>query len=275
MAPARVRSGGETAVFFAATLGIWGAWVAFEMSVNRRSELVLVVAGFFFFQAANWGIRLSVSRDPLFVNTAVSLLHSTITSASVALILINQCHIKGFINMFEHEQLFGGAWLGAYAALCFSCGYFAYDQLDMLLYHLYSGWIPGILVHHLILLVCFSLALHRNVTINYLILTLICELHSIFLHMRKVRRISGFRDAKSRMVKVEWVLNWTTFFIARFGSHILITYKLVADAPKFRKGIELPLALFGMVGMNLLNVILGLDLYKAYKREKNERKSQE
>ncbi|KAG6468370.1 hypothetical protein ZIOFF_073046 [Zingiber officinale] len=82
MAPPRVRAGGETAVFFAATLAIWGVWVAFEMSVNRRSELVLIVAGFFFFQAANWAMRLAVSRDPLFVNTAASLLHSTITSAS-------------------------------------------------------------------------------------------------------------------------------------------------------------------------------------------------
>ncbi|RWW41677.1 hypothetical protein BHE74_00052826 [Ensete ventricosum] len=180
--------------------------------------------------------------------------------------------IKGLDNMFEHEQLFGGTWLGAYSALCFSCGYFAYDQLDMLRYHLYSGWIPGILVHHLILLVCFTLALYRNVTINYLILSLTCEFHSIFLHMRKVRRMAGFREAISRVVKLEWVLNWTTFFVARLGCHILITYKLISDAPKFGRGIELSLALFGMAGMNLLNIILGRDLYRAYKREKNQRR---
>lgn len=79
--------------------------------------------------------------------------------------------------MFEHEELFGGSWIGAYSALCFSCGYFAYDQLDMLRYRLYSGWIPGILMHHLILLICFTLALYRNVTINYLILSLVCEVY--------------------------------------------------------------------------------------------------
>ena len=79
--------------------------------------------------------------------------------------------------MFEHEELFGGSWIGAYSALCFSCGYFAYDQLDMLRYRLYSGWIPGILMHHLILLICFTLAQYRNVTINYLILSLVCEVH--------------------------------------------------------------------------------------------------
>ncbi|URE26778.1 TLC [Musa troglodytarum] len=275
MAPPRGRAKGDTAVFFAATLVLWGVSVAFEMTFNRRSELAPVVAGFFFFQAANWAVRFSLSRDPLFVNTAVSLLHSTVTTTSVVLILIGQWMIKGLGNMFEHEQLFGGTWLGAYSALCFSCGYFAYDQLDMLRYHLYSGWIPGILVHHLILLVCFTLALYRNVTINYLVLSLMCEFHSIFLHMRKVRRMAGFRDAKSRAVKVEWVLNWTTFFVTRLGCHILITYKLISDAPKFGRGIELPLALFGMAGMNLLNIILGRDLYGAYKREKNQQRRQE
>lgn len=93
----------------------------------------------------------------------------------VVFILVNQCLKNGSDGMFEHSQLVGGTWEWAYATLCFSCGYFAYDQLDMLFYRLYSGSIPSILVHHMILLVCFTLALYRNVTINYLILTLVCE----------------------------------------------------------------------------------------------------
>ncbi|RWR82118.1 TLC domain-containing protein 2 [Cinnamomum micranthum f. kanehirae] len=264
------RGTGNAAAFFVATLILWSVSVVFEIAFNRRRELLAVVAGCFFYQAANWVIRLSLSRDPLFVNTSVSLLHSTITSLSVILIVVNQWMKNDLSEIFEHAQLFGGTWPGAYSALCFSCGYFAYDQWDMLHYRLYSGWIPSILVHHLILLVCFTLALYRNVTINYLILTLICELHSIFLHVRKVRRMAGVRDAKSTVVKVEWMVNWITFFVARLASHILVTYKLVTDAPKFGKGIELPLALFGMAGMNLLNVFLGLDLLKAYRREKND-----
>lgn len=100
---------------------------------------------------------------------------------AVVSILVNQCSHHGSKGMFEHSQLVGGTWQWAYAALCFSCGYFAYDQLDMLHYRLYSGLIPSILVHHLLLLICFTLALYRNVTINYLILTLVCEVRSIFL----------------------------------------------------------------------------------------------
>ncbi|XP_057486701.1 uncharacterized protein LOC130786241 [Actinidia eriantha] len=259
----------KAGAFFMATLVMWAVSIFFEILFNRRTELVWVVAGFCFYQSANWVIRNWVSRDPLFVNTCVSLLHSSVTSASVVFILVNQWMIKGSYEIFEHSQLFGGTWPWAYQALCFSCGYFAYDQLDMLRYRLYGGWIPSILLHHLILLVCFTLALYRNVTINYLILTLICELHSIFLHIRKVRRMAGVRDADSKIVKAEWVLNLSTFVFTRFGSHVLITIKLIKDAPKFGKGVELPLALFGMAAMNLLNIFLGIDLFSAYRREKN------
>lgn len=266
--------GGDTSAFFAATLVLWAVSVGFEIGVRGRRELAPVAAGFAFFQAANAAVRASVSRDPLFVNTAIGLLHSFLTSMSAIFILVNRWHSKGLENMFEHEELFGGSWIGAYSALCFSCGYFAYDQLDMLRYRLYSGWIPGILMHHLVLLICFTLALYRNVTINYLILSLVCEMHSIFLHVRKLRRMAGFRDF-NKMVKLEWVLHWTAFVTARVICHILITYKLITDSQKFRKGIELPLALLGMAGMNVLNIVLGLDLFKAFARERNQQRHQD
>lgn len=97
------------------------------------------------------------------------------------------------------------------------------------------------------------------------------QLHSIFLHVRKVRRMAGIRDAKSKIVKIEWVLNWVTFILARVVSHVLITAKLIRDAHKFGQGVELPLALFGMAGMNLLNIFLGIDLFNAFRRENGRR----
>ncbi|KAG6578966.1 TLC domain-containing protein 2 [Cucurbita argyrosperma subsp. argyrosperma] len=259
--------------FFSATLVLWTVSLWFEILFDRRFELLYLVFGALFYQSANSAIRFLISKEPLVVNTAVSLLHSIITSASVLFVLANRWLSHGSDGMFEHSQLFGGTWPWAYAALCFSCGYFAYDQWDMLQYRLYSGWIPAILVHHLVLLICFTLALYRNVTINYLILTLICELHSIFLHVRRLRRMAGVRDAESFIVKVEWTLNWLTFTFARFVPHILITAKLIMDASKFDKGVELPLALFGMAAMNLLNVFLGIDLFNAVKKESNYQKN--
>lgn len=251
-----------------ATLVMWCVSIFFEILFNSRYELFPILVGLVFFQSANYAFRNFLSRDPVVVNTCVSLLHSSITSAFVVLILFNQWTKSGVDKMFEHSELVEVTWTWAFQTLCFSCGYFAYDQLDMLLYRLYSGWIPSILVHHLLLLVCFTLALYRKVTINYLILTLICELHSVFLHIRKIRRMVGVHDSRSNFVKVEWLLNLLTFIFTRFASHILIIVKLIRDAPKFDKGVELPLALFGMVGMNFLNLFLGIDLFKAYRREK-------
>ncbi|OIV97941.1 hypothetical protein TanjilG_12698 [Lupinus angustifolius] len=83
----------------------------------------------------------------------------------------------------------------------------------------------------------------------------------------------GIRDRKSIIVQLEWFLNWGTFFVARVASHILITVKLIKDAHKFERGIELPLALCGMAGMNILNIGLGMDLFKAFKRERKNQQS--
>ncbi|KAK9111522.1 hypothetical protein Scep_019041 [Stephania cephalantha] len=283
----------NSGAFFLATLLLWFVSVAFEIAFNARTELLCVVAGCCFYQMANWVVRYFVTKDPLFVNTAVSLIHSSIASFSeasegtewsvstessvveapecepeilrglsaptcsllrtmlililraVLFILVNQWKMTSLEHMFEHAQLFSGMWSGAYQALCFSCGYFAYDQLDMLLYRLYNGYIPAILFH------------------------------SIFLHVRKLRRMVGVRDPKSKVVRAEWTLSWIFFFTARLGSHILITIKLIKDANKFGRGVELPLALFGMVGMNLLNVFLGRDLFIAYKRELHQQNHQD
>ncbi|GAU40977.1 hypothetical protein TSUD_300560 [Trifolium subterraneum] len=258
-------------LFFFSTLILWFVSVSFQILLRNRTELLYIIAGSFFYQISNSLIRF-FSTDPLFVNTSVSLIHSIVTSTSVIFILSRQWLSNGLSGMFDHSQLVEGTWPWAFEALCFSCGYFAYDQWDMLHYRLYNGWIPSILVHHLVLLICFTLALYRNVTINYLILTLICELHSIFLHVRKVRRMAGIRNPRSIVVKLEWFLNWITFFVARCASHILITAKLIRDAHKFGKGVELPLALFGMAGMNFLNIGLGMDLFKAFKRERYPKK---
>lgn len=76
------QSANRVGAFFLATLLLWLVSILFEILFNRRTELISVVAGCLFFQTANWVIRYCISRDPLFVNTSVSLLHSTITSAS-------------------------------------------------------------------------------------------------------------------------------------------------------------------------------------------------
>uniref|UniRef100_A0A0D6R7I1 TLC domain-containing protein n=1 Tax=Araucaria cunninghamii TaxID=56994 RepID=A0A0D6R7I1_ARACU len=255
------------AYFFKSTLLLWLLSLLYIIAGEGRRDLWPVLAGCVFYEAANLTLKVCSLKDPNFVNIAVSLLHSTVTSTSVMVVLLCEWMDKGAGKMFDHKELFSGIWSGAFKALCFSCGYFAYDQWDMLDNHLYNPWAPSILVHHALLLICFTLALYRHVTINYLILTLVCELHSIFLHLRRVLRMLGLRTEKNLRTKIEWGLHWLAFFSARVFVHWFITYKLIKDSSKFPHGIELPLAFLGMVGMNVLNYFLGIDLVKACQKE--------
>lgn len=90
-------------------------------------------------------------------------------------LMVKEAQGSGLTNMLSHDVLFNRTWPGAYTALTISCGYFAYDQWDMIRKHLYSAKAPHLLVHHAVLLTCFTPALQRDLCINYLILTLICE----------------------------------------------------------------------------------------------------
>lgn len=77
----RSKKESKAAVFFTATLVMWCVSVFFEIFFNNRSELIPILLGFLFFQSANVAVRKLLSRDPLFVNTCVSLLHSSTISA--------------------------------------------------------------------------------------------------------------------------------------------------------------------------------------------------
>lgn len=81
-AMARAIHQNRAGTFFSSTLILWLVSVFFEILFNKRTELIPVLAGGCFYQLANLITRFWISRDPLFVNTCVSLLHSTVTSAS-------------------------------------------------------------------------------------------------------------------------------------------------------------------------------------------------
>ncbi|KAL9234741.1 hypothetical protein vseg_009574 [Gypsophila vaccaria] len=271
---------------YSGTMLIWGAWVGYEIRA-----LFPVVASFLFFQCANILLRRgpipirillksssfksssskssssksskSRSRDgALFVNTCVSLLHSSLSSSVVLLILIHQ---KQWPWLFQHHQLVSNPpWPFAYHALSLSCGYFAYDQFDMLSHRLYS---PSILSHHFLLLLCFTLALLLRFSLNYLLLTLLCEFHSLFLHLRKLRRLSPLLYPSPAFLPLECLLNFFTFIFFRLLPHSLILLKLVSDSPKFDSGFHFPLACFAMFCINSLNIALAFDLFRAYLRD--------
>ena len=131
--------------FFFATLVLWLLSLSFEIVFNKRNELLCVIAGCCFFQTANWVIRFRFSKDPLFVNTSVSLLHSFIISSS------GSFPISSFWVFFSLFFI----WVYCYCAVVFSVanfstsdesGIYSYCEFPISFYRLFCHvltWLHG------------------------------------------------------------------------------------------------------------------------------------
>jgi hypothetical protein len=93
----------------------------------------------------------------------------------VVTLIAREAQVFGLEKMSLHEVLYSKPWPGAHITVGISCGYFAYDQWDMLRKHLYDPRSPSRFIHHVILLIYFTLAIYYNNCINYVALTLVCE----------------------------------------------------------------------------------------------------
>lgn len=216
------------------------------------------------------GKSLKISSVGSWHNTVMAYVHSIVASVGVLLVLIVER--KTFLT---ENGMYRGHGTLSYTVVSISCGYFAFDLWDILRKRLYNPRSPSILAHNALLLVCFTTALYRDVTINYLILTLFCEINSIFLHQRRLFGLAGV-PFESKLNRVNWVLIWVTFFGSRVMSHALIPFRFFFDMKNFPLGVEFPMALFGILGFNFLNIELFRDLLRAQRKETEmgtERKS--
>lgn len=189
---------------------------------------------------------LSPGSQLLWSNTAVSMLHSALSSL-LALFALSWNHsLAGdYVNRASYAEFVTtavstGAYTGLLALISLSealqhhltiiamrrlCapGYFAYDLWDYVLNRLYVKS-PGIVVHHVVILICYISALTKTVGVPLLSLALVCELHSAFMHLRKLLSMSNFRVASSRAYKLVWQLQWATFLLARVVPHAFVTW---------------------------------------------------
>jgi hypothetical protein len=100
-----------------------------------------------------------------------------------------------------------------HALVSFSIGYFIYDALDMLLYHRKRSSYE-LLIHHFLVILCFSIAATSRQYVAYAALSLMVEVNSVFLHARQLFIITG--EPKSS-VRYKWnaLLNVGTFLFFR------------------------------------------------------------
>ncbi|KAF4323753.1 hypothetical protein BBO99_00000875 [Phytophthora kernoviae] len=131
---------------------------------------------------------LSTFGELLFSNTVVSIVHSALSSllAFTALVTSHSLHGDYVNSVTRFEFLATGV----------STGYFAYDLWDYVLNGLYAKS-PGIILHHVVVLICYISALTKTVGVPLLSFALVCELHSVFMHARKLLTMSNYSVEQS------------------------------------------------------------------------------
>ena len=186
----------------------------------------------------------SSTEKALWCNTATSLLHSTVSSCFVILVILFDQTTQGDIVTKSSNLEF--------LTLCVSTGYFAYDLWDYVVSQLYLKSY-GVVVHHVVILICYISALFKNVGIPFLAITLICELNSLFMHLRKLLSMSKHSIRQSQLYRGVWYAQWITFVTARLLPHIVTTVWVWKTRHFFPRELFFYMAFIGMVFIDVLN----------------------
>ncbi|RMX65825.1 hypothetical protein DD238_002981 [Peronospora effusa] len=187
---------------------------------------------------------LSTFSQLIFCNTAVSMLHSALSSLLAVLALLTSHSLNGdYVNTVTR---------GEFLATAVSTGYFAYDLWDYVLNELYIKF-PGIVLHHVVVLICYISALIRTIGVPLLSLALVCELHSVFMHTRKLLTMSNYSVRQSSFLQWVWRGQWASFALARFVPHVIVTVMTYQARNLFDQQLHFVMAFSGMIFINLLN----------------------
>lgn len=153
-------------------------------------------------------------KQALWSNTAVSMLHSVASSLLACAALALGHSLDGdFVNDATRLE---------FLTTAVSTGYFAYDLWDYALNRLYVKS-PGIVWHHVVILICYISALVKTVGVALLSFALLCELHSAFMHLRKLMSMSGVSSiAQSPALHAVWLVQWVAFAAARTVPHVKV-----------------------------------------------------
>merc|ERR1712183_124964 len=178
-------------------------------------------------------------------NVATSLVHSLVTGVWAPLSFYQAPEMQ--------DDLIRSFTFSSHALVCFSIGYFIYDALDMLLYHRKRSSYE-LLIHHFLVILCFSLAVVSRQYVAYGALSLMVEINSIFLHSRQLLIITH-QPKSTSTYKTNALFNVATFVTFR----ILLLGWMTRWLTVHREEIPLLFLTAGSIGLAVIvamNIIL-------------------
>uniref|UniRef100_A0A5K4ENY6 TLC domain-containing protein n=1 Tax=Schistosoma mansoni TaxID=6183 RepID=A0A5K4ENY6_SCHMA len=150
-------------------------------------------------QSCQWSNK-TMRNTYLFIrlrNYSLSIIHAFISGLSSLICLISYPDLVG--NVINSENVF------AYHIMGFATGYFVHD-----IYHNICGDVEirslEIILHHITVLTCFYVVSRYRILVCYVLLGLLMELNSIFLHARKLMILLNI-DPESVAYRVNAIAN--------------------------------------------------------------------
>ncbi|KAJ3004554.1 TLC domain-containing protein 1 [Thoreauomyces humboldtii] len=208
----------------------------------------------------------------IFNNHAVSYMHALCASILVMTVFLSHPELWKDMQGLKVGSRKGNE--ASRTALAFSTGYFVADCIDMLVTGVYRGNL-GIWGHHIVAIGLYLTSLHTCLLYPYLLLTLLVEINSIFLHHRKVLATIYPTTMPSFPAftydTATNLLLWT-FVPTRIAGNLYITYRVVVDRPDW----EAPAwtwvtALAGMLAVDWYNWRLYRQVRASVARDRQRR----
>ncbi|XP_037604281.1 TLC domain-containing protein 2-like [Sebastes umbrosus] len=184
-------------------------------------------------------------------NICTSLAHSSLTGAWAVLCFYLQPQML--------EDLISSHSLLSHSLVAVSSGYFIHDFLDVALNQpCKQSW--EVLLHHSVVLSCFSLAVTSRLYVGYSVMSLLVEINSVFLHIRQLLLLSGRRNRPGNDITAphpsvtfsvtSW-LNLGTLLVFRVCTLAWMTHWLAAHSECIPRYV----LMMGTVGLSLVSIM--------------------
>lgn len=115
----------------------------------------------------------------------------------------------------------------SYSVVAFAAGYFIHDTIDMIGTPRSRQCIE-LIAHHFVLLIALSVPILTYKSVGYLLVGLLVEINSIFLHLRQLLLLHKF-DKTSSTYRLNSILNLGTFIIFRISPLCWMTRWIVIN----------------------------------------------
>lgn len=240
-----------------ASVSTGGGWMANGTQLTHVESVACVAGTFGLFILINllMGLLLRTFSATLrehwnfwrFKNTCLSWTHSL---TATTLVLINMYYRW---DLFEDMMYVRSRF--AYLSICVSIGYFVYDAADIL----YSNkklktQSYEVLLHHVIILITFSIPLYTGLFIGYTVTALSIEFNTIFLHLRFMFVFHEY-DKRKLIYRVISTANLVTFVLFRILTLCWMTRWVVVNRHQIHVAF-VAVGSFGLLVMMIINFIL-------------------